>query len=223
MSDLPEDNLKPSRVPPEKQRGKDVRAVLDEWEFEPGTINVRKIQGDDGEPKIQMRPDLGLLQMELNGRPDGRRPFGCDSLLDYYETQLSDFKVKNGSDLGFILNDKDCQSLREEAVMYYHRYLSLFVLEEFGGVIRDTSRNLRVLDMCSQFAENEQDRLILEQYRPYITMMNTRAKASVGDATPPFAMILMKVAPCRISSRAANLIASTPSQIRPIAPSRSVW
>ena len=63
--------------------------------------------------------------------------------------------------------------------MYYHRYLSLFVLGEFAGVVRDTDRNLRVLDFCSAYADNEQDQLILEQYRPYIIMMNTRASASL--------------------------------------------
>jgi excinuclease UvrABC helicase subunit UvrB len=63
--------------------------------------------------------------------------------------------------------------------MYYHRYLSLFVLEEFPGVVRDTDRNLRVLDLCGKFALSQEDRLVLEQYRPYITMMNVRAKASI--------------------------------------------
>ncbi len=63
--------------------------------------------------------------------------------------------------------------------MYYHRYLSLFVLEDFPGVVRDTDRNLRVLDLCGRYAVDEQDRLVLEQYRPYITMMNTRAAASI--------------------------------------------
>jgi excinuclease UvrABC helicase subunit UvrB len=63
--------------------------------------------------------------------------------------------------------------------MYYHRYLSLFILGDFGGVIRDTSRNLRVLDLCGEFATDDHDRFILEQYRPYIIMMNTRATASL--------------------------------------------
>src|SRR5262245_60836319 len=63
--------------------------------------------------------------------------------------------------------------------MYYHRYLSLFVLEEFSGVVRDTARNLRVLDLCGRYAINQEDRLVLEQYRPYITMMNVRAQASI--------------------------------------------
>jgi hypothetical protein len=117
--------------------------------------------------------------MELTGRPDGLKPHGCESLLEYYESLLKEHESRNGTELGFHLTGQQCQSLREEAVMYYHRYLSLFVLEDFPGVVRDTDRNLRVLDLCGRYAVDEQDRLILEQYRPYITMMNTRAAASI--------------------------------------------
>lgn len=63
--------------------------------------------------------------------------------------------------------------------MYYQRYLSLFVLEDFNSVVRDTARNLRVLDLCGKFASSERDRLVLEQYRPYSTMMNVRARAQL--------------------------------------------
>ena len=45
--------------------------------------------------------------------------------------------------------------------------------------MRDTSRNLRVLDLCGKFAVAEQDRVLMEQYRPYIIMMNMRAEASL--------------------------------------------
>jgi hypothetical protein len=162
-----------------KAQSKDIQPLLKGWDYEPGTINVRKINGMDGQPKLQMRLDLGLLQMELNGRPDGVKPHGFDSLLDYYESQLQEHQGRNGTELGFHLTSSECQSLREEAVMYYHRYLSLFVLEEFTGVVRDTARNLRVLDLCGKYAVNEQDRLVLEQYRPYIIMMNVRAQASI--------------------------------------------
>jgi hypothetical protein len=168
---------------PEKNSGKlpskDITPVLKGWDYESGTINVRKINGQDGQPKLQMRLDLGLLQMEIAGRPDGRRPHGFESLLEFYESKLAEHRRRNGTELGFNLDSDQCQSLREEAVMYYHRYLSLFVLEDFPGVVRDTARNLRVLDLCGKFAEEEQDRLVLEQYRPYITMMNARAQASI--------------------------------------------
>lgn len=163
----------------ERRPPRDIAPLLRDWEYEPGTITVRKIRGVDGRPKLQMRLDLGVLQMEMTGRPDGMRPHGCESFLEFYESRLTEHRRDNGSELGFNLGPQDCQSLREEAVMYYQRYLSLFVLEDFGGVVRDTARNLRVLDICGKFAVDEQDRLVLEQYRPYITMMNTRAQASI--------------------------------------------
>jgi hypothetical protein len=162
-----------------KLSGKDITPVLKGWDYEPGTINVRKISGVDGSSKLQMRVDLGLLQMEMTGRPDGTRPHGCESLLDYFERELNEHRIRNGTDLGFQLTRAQCQDLREEAVMYYQRYLGLFVLEDFKAVVRDTARNLRVLDFCGKFATEEQDRLVLEQYRPYIIMMNARAEASL--------------------------------------------
>ena len=39
--------------------------------------------------------------------------------------------------------------------------------------------NIRVLDLCGKYALSQEDRLVLEQYRPYIVMMNVRAKASI--------------------------------------------
>jgi hypothetical protein len=162
-----------------KSPSKDITPVMRGWSYEPGVINVRKIHGLDGAPKVQMRLDLGLLQMEMNGRPDGSRPHGCESLLEYFEKQLSDHRNRNGTDMGFHLSESQCASLREEAVQYYYRYLSLFVLEEFPGVVRDTDRNLRVLDLCGQYGDEEEDRLVLEQYRPYIIMMNARARGSI--------------------------------------------
>ena len=192
------DERSPKDSPREKSEGrspsKDITPMLRGWDYEPGTINVRKISGLDGSPKLQMRQDLGLLQMEVTGRPDGRRPHGYESLLEYFETQLADHRRRNdGSEEGFHLSRNQCQSLRDEAMMYYWRYLSLFVLEDFTGVVRDTARNLRVLDLCGKFAMDEQDQLVLEQYRPYIIMMNTRAQASIESADKKYADALRTI------------------------------
>lgn len=157
----------------------DISALLSNWNYEPGTISVRTIVGGDGSHKLQMRVELGLLQMEVSGRPDGARPYGHESLLEYFDKQLEEYGTANGSNLGFHLTRPQCEALRHEAAMYYQRYLSLFALEDFAGVMRDTSRNLRVLDLCGKFAVEEQDRLWLEQYRPYIIMMYGRAKSSL--------------------------------------------
>jgi hypothetical protein len=130
----------------------------------------------------------------LTGRPDAPRPHGYESLLEYFETQLADHCRRNeGNEDGFHLSRNQCQSLREEAMMYYWRYLSLFVLEDFSGVVRDTARNLRVLDLCGKFAVDEQDQIVLEQYRPYIIMMNTRAQASIESGEKRYADALRTI------------------------------
>ena len=62
----------------------DLNTILKDWPYESGTVKVRKITGLDGREKLQLRVDLGLLQMEITGRPDGRRPHNCESLLEYH-------------------------------------------------------------------------------------------------------------------------------------------
>ncbi len=158
----------------------DLRRILADWDHEPNQITIRKITGDDGMAKIQMRLDLGVLQMEMTGRPDGRRPHGCESLLGRHQQRLKEHSDKNGTELGFELTPDECSALRDEALQYYHRYLAEFVLEDFAGVERDTTRNLQVLDLCRKHAGEEADRFVLEQHRPYLVMMNIRAQAHLA-------------------------------------------
>jgi len=154
----------------------DLRTILDGWEYEPGKISVRKIIGRDGHEKIQTRVDLGLLQLEPVGRPDGRRPYGYDSMLTFFETRLRDHIARGGDDAGFVLLPEDCRDLRHEVHLCYQRYLSLFVLEEYEGVERDTEWNLRLIELCRRYAETEYDRTALESQWGYVLMMHTRAK-----------------------------------------------
>lgn len=156
---------------------KDLQPILDNWPYEPGQVSVRKIRGMDNRLKIQMRVDLGIIQMETEGRPDGTRPFNHESLLEYQTARLETHKRRNGTDLGFSLSPDDCKAIRDESLQYYQRYLANFALEEYDAVVRDTQHNLDILDLISQYAEEEPDRLALEGYRPYIIMMHTRSKA----------------------------------------------
>jgi hypothetical protein len=154
----------------------DLRTILEGWAYEPGKISVRKIIGRDGREKVQTRVDLGVLQFEPEGRPDGVRPFGCPSLLDYFERRLDEYIERTGSDEGFVLSPEACRELRHEGYLYYQRYLSFFVLEEFDKVERDTARNLRLIDFCGTYADADYDRDALETQRPYVFMMNVRAR-----------------------------------------------
>ncbi len=169
----------------------DLTTLLRDWPFEPGKVNVRVIVGEDGEPKIQLRIDLGLMQMAIGGRPDGKRPEGHDSVLEMHESRLDDILREDGSKGAFVLAEADCKAIREEVIQYHHRTVCLMVLEDFDGVVRDTLRNERALELCAKHAETESDRHALEHLRPYVTMMRARALASqaVRDNESKVAML----------------------------------
>ena len=157
----------------------DIGGILAGWAYEPGNVVVRKIRGHDGRELIQMRLDLGLLQMETLGRPDGKRPHGHESLLEYHEQLLSEHTWRTGNEEGFTLDQAICERLRAEGMMYYHRYLAEFVLEDFEATERDAQRNLRLTDFCAAYAAQTADRYMLEQYRPYVLMMCARARGHI--------------------------------------------
>ena len=153
----------------------DIRPILAGWDFEPDLIQVRIVVGEDGLEKIQMRMDLGLLQMEMDGRPDGEKPDGFDSLLELYEARSQEAKSRGER---FTLKAEDCSMLMREGLQYYHRYVSAFQIERFDLVVRDTTRNLRLFSFVAKHAARQRDRMEFEQYRPYVELMHTRAKAT---------------------------------------------
>lgn len=158
----------------------DLTRLLESWPYESGRINARKIRGADGREKLQMRIDLGILQMELTGRPDGTKPHGFDSLLEYQQDRLQRYIKFNGTSAGFVLSPEECAALRTEAVHYYHRYVGLFALRDYPGVIRDTTRNLHVLNLCRDYGTTPTDRTVMEQFRPQIVMMRARSEAELA-------------------------------------------
>ncbi len=201
----------------------DLTELLDSWKYEPGKINVRLIESGDGRSFVQVRLDLGILQMHLDGRPDGQRPQGFESYLEMVESWVEDaqraeppgeFEAEfegeesagegplqpprnnrsDPSDVPFRLTRDQCAILRDEAIQYYHRYLALLALEDYERVVRDTTRNLRVLDTLAQYAENEEDRQSVTHTKSHVTMMRARALASLAirDNEPKAAVLAIE-------------------------------
>jgi hypothetical protein len=172
----------------------DISRLLDHWEYQPGQVVVRRFKAKDGKEKIQLRVDLGLLQMNAEGRPDGKRPFGHASLLEYYQARLYKYvAAHDGSDEGFKLNAEDCAKLQLEALQYHHRYICLLQLEDHSAVIRDAERNLGVFDFVTKHAENEELAWSLQQFRPQLLMVLTRARGSEALKVNDYSMAIQHV------------------------------
>ena len=168
----------------------DLNTILKDWPYESGAIKVRKITGLDGREKLQLRVDLGVLQMEMRGRPDGRRPHNCESLLEYHQRRATRAEQK-GDNYG--LTPEQCAELQQEGIQYYHRYLSLFQINDFEGVVRDTQRNLDLFSFVNEHTDREEFSWSLQQFRPYVLMMNTRAKASIFLGQGKFADAITEI------------------------------
>jgi len=153
----------------------DIGEVLRAWPYN-RINNIRKIIGDDGKEKIQVRLPLGIEQFEVDGRPDGKRPYGKESLFEYYKSKLEAYEKKNGTDEGFSLTVEDCSRLYEEGLLYYYRYVLFFQIRDYEKVATDTQRNMEYFDFVKRYAIEEEDKVALEQYRPYIIRMNALGK-----------------------------------------------
>jgi hypothetical protein len=159
----------------------DISHVLDGWPYEPGKAMVRKVIGDDGRELIQMRIDLGILQMYTSGRPDGLRPKDSDSLLDYHVQSLEDYLAEHdGDDEGFSLTSEECLALQQEAIQFHHRYICFFQLEDFEKVIQDADRNLDAIELVEQYGPGDQMAWTLRQLTPQLLLMRTRAVSALS-------------------------------------------
>jgi hypothetical protein len=169
---------------------KDISGLMEGWDYEPEGIQVRIILGDDGHEKIQTRVDLGILQMDINGRPDGTRPEGYESLLD---ALLERAREAESTGNAFALDSPTCQELMREGVQYYQRYLAAFHLQRFDLVARDTQRNLQLFAFVRQHAKRQRDKAEFDQYRPYVTMMRSRALGHQALEKQDFAAALAAI------------------------------
>ncbi len=185
---------------------RDMTDLLNEWSFDP-EANVRKISGRDGEAKIQIRVDQGafqgILQLNLDGRPDGRRPHGQDFALDYYRDELKKYCREHGaSDEGFALDEAACSELFDEGSRLYKRYAFLIQLNDYRRVVRDTERNMELFRFVNRYAEREEDCDNLEKWWPYILRINgvARAMIAIGDQDCDSALVIVQQTRARIGT-----------------------
>lgn len=172
----------------------DISHILESWDYKAGEVMVRRFTGKDGIEKIQLRVDLGLLQMNAQGRPDGKRPSGYGSLLELFQQKLKRHLAENGdSDADFVLNEEDCTRLQLEILQYHHRYLCLLQLQDFKGASRDARHNLAVFELAEHYAESQDLAWSLKQFQPHVLMVLARARASQALADNNYDLAISRV------------------------------
>ena len=150
---------------------RDIGPLLRSWEFRPGEVNARLVKTRSGREVLQMRIDMGVVQMETDQRPDGQRPGGAETYYDYLVGEV----IREGD--AFRLTKEQCVEADREFVQFYQRRLCWRALREYRRAARDADHSLAFMDFVREHSPDEEWTLSHEQYRPFVLFHRVQAAA----------------------------------------------
>lgn len=155
----------------------DIDFILRDWEFKPGVAQARLIRSHDDRQVIQMRIDLGVLQLEAIGRPDGARPHGGhETYCAYLQEQA---RLSRQTEHHFVLTDEQCHDADREFLQYYHRRMCWLALRQYKRAMRDADHTLAFMDFVKGHAPDDDYLQAHEQYRGFVLFQRTQAAAAL--------------------------------------------
>jgi hypothetical protein len=147
----------------------DIDFIFREWPYEAGVLSARLTTARDGRNVLQMRIEMGLLQMEVTGRPDGDRPGGFDTYLDWVKDQAQ----TEGE--AFTLTEQQCLEIDREFLQFYHRRICCLALRDFGRAVADADHTLALMDFVAEHSPNAEWTASHERYRSFVYFHRTQA------------------------------------------------
>lgn len=153
----------------------DFGELLRDWPYDPREPQLRIVRGADGLDQLQVRLELGLLQMQLEGRPDGQRPHDCDSWLTWFQRQRAAEEAAQPDRAPPLLDSADCQHFLREIGQYGYRARCFWQLKRFELCARDTRRNLSSLRFVQELSRHAHDRALFVPH--WIPTLFLHAKA----------------------------------------------
>lgn len=155
----------------------DIDTALQGWDYKPGMVQARMVEADDGRKVIQMRVDLGILQLETVGRPDGAQPHGEASYFEYLQEQA---RIADRAGQAFVLSEEQCQEADREFVQFYHRRICWLALRNYGRAVADADHTLDFMDFVRDHSPGEDYTQAHEQYRGFVVFHRTQAAAALA-------------------------------------------
>lgn len=152
---------------------RDIDEALRDWEHKPGVVQGRLVRASDGREVLQVRVDLGVLQMELTDRPDGQRPHGAPTYFEYLRREL-----RRRPDM--VLTEEQCQEADREFMQFYHRRIGWLALREYARAVADADHTLAFMDFVRDHSPDEEYTRAHEQYRGFVLFHRTQAAAAAA-------------------------------------------
>lgn len=162
---------------------RDIDDAMANWPHEPdpGEMIVREVRARDGRQVVQVRVELGIHQMEVDGRPDGSRPHGFASYLDYLRHKAAGRGLDpGGKSPPWTMSEHQSIEADREFVQFHHRRAAWLALERYDRALADADHTLALMDFVCRHAESAEFIASHERLRGLVLFQRTRAAAALA-------------------------------------------
>jgi hypothetical protein len=153
------------------------------YEPEPGEVIAREVRARDGRMVVQIRVELGVLQLEVGGRPDGTRPHGFPTYLDYLRYRAAGRGEAAGGKApapAWTMSPEHCVDADREFVQFYHRRVAWLTLQRYDKALLDADHTLALMDFVCQHGIDEDYIASHERFRGLVLFHRTQAAAALA-------------------------------------------
>lgn len=162
---------------------RDIDEALSGWPYEPepGEVLAREVRTRDGRNVVQIRVELGILQMETQGRPDGLRPHGFSTYLEYLRHRaMGKSSAPGAKPPEWTMTEHQSLEADREFVQYHHRRVAWLSLERHDKALLDADHTLSLMDFIRRFGRSNDSIASQERLRGLVLFQRTRAAAALA-------------------------------------------
>jgi hypothetical protein len=119
--------------------------------------------------------------MEVGGRPDGTRPHGFATYLDYLLYRAAGRGLAPGGKASsWVMSRDHCAAADREFVQFYHRREAWLALQRYDRALRDADHTLALMDFVRRHGMDEDYIASHERFRGLVLFHRTRAAAAMA-------------------------------------------
>jgi hypothetical protein len=163
---------------------RDIDEALHGWPYEPDpneAMVAREIRARDGRSVLQIRVELGIMQLEVEGRPDGVRPHSFPTFLDYLRHRASArSSAQGGGKNPWSMSAEHCVEADREFVQFYKRRIAWLTLQRYDKALQDAEHSLALADFVRKHASDPEYVALHERSRGLVLLHKTQATAALA-------------------------------------------
>lgn len=162
---------------------RDIDDALQGWPYdpEPNEVVAREVRARDGRTVLQIRVELGLLQLEAEARPDGVRPHGFPTYLDYLRHRAeARGQSSYGKKAPWGMSREHRAEADREFIQFSHRRVAWLALQRYDKAQLDADHTLALMDFVADHGGDADYIESHERFRGLVLFHRTQAAAALA-------------------------------------------